>query len=254
MNVFPLNIKTYIQTGCLSCKSEINDINNRINAITTTNIYCHECGANNEYIINNNVIHGKLVERTEEKGIALLKYVDDPSLLILVETYFHYENGKLTAESYDSSFYFEESTCPTNYLKCAVISHNGDTDPHGVFQFVRQLTYNGMCAKFNITKDDLLDPNNNYLEQLFPEIIQQHDKKIVVNMHELNHHDSLFLPVTDRSVMVKTNVGNYIECYSVTEIPTYEEGGNPYILILNKLTDEVIEYIDIQSWGYINET
>lgn len=142
MNVFPLNIKTYIQTGCLSCKSEINDINNRINAITTTNIYCHECGANNEYIINNNVIHGKLVERTKEKGIALLKYVDDP----------------------------------------------------------------------------------------------------------------LFLPVTDRSVMVKTNVGNYIECYSVTEIPTYEEGGNPYILILNKLTDEVIEYIDIQSWGYINET
>lgn len=239
---------------CLNCKSELSDINNRINAITPAKFYCFECCANNEYIIIDDVVHGSLVGQTEEKGLALLQYVDDPSLMILVETYFQYENGKLTAESYDSSFYFEESTCPTNYLKCAAISHNGDTDPHGVFQFVRQLTYTGMCAKFNISKDDLLDPNNNYLVQLFPEIVQQHDKKFVVNMHELKHNEStLFLPVTDRSVMVKTNDGTYIEGYSVTEVPTYEEGGDPYILILNKLTDEVIEYIDIHSWGYIND-
>lgn len=33
-------------------------------------------------------------------------------------------------------YFYDEHSCPTNYVKVAMISHNGDHDPHGVFDLV----------------------------------------------------------------------------------------------------------------------
>lgn len=34
-------------------------------------------------------------------------------------------------------YFYEEHSCPTNYVECEAIIYEGDEDPHGVFQFVR---------------------------------------------------------------------------------------------------------------------
>jgi hypothetical protein len=33
-------------------------------------------------------------------------------------------------------FFYEEHTCPTNFIRIPMICQGGDTDPHGVFEFV----------------------------------------------------------------------------------------------------------------------
>jgi hypothetical protein len=38
-----------------------------------------------------------------------------------------------------SKFYFEEHSCPTNWLNVCAIMVNGDQDPHGLFQFVKEI-------------------------------------------------------------------------------------------------------------------
>jgi len=45
------------------------------------------------------------------------------------------------ATEYDSlvesqRYFYDEHSCPTNYVPVALISHNGDHDPHGVFDLV----------------------------------------------------------------------------------------------------------------------
>lgn len=41
-----------------------------------------------------------------------------------------------TAESLNR-YYFEEGSCPTNFVRCELIVSEGDTDPHGIFEWVR---------------------------------------------------------------------------------------------------------------------
>lgn len=33
-------------------------------------------------------------------------------------------------------YFYDEHSCPTNYVQAAMISHDGDHDPHGVFDLV----------------------------------------------------------------------------------------------------------------------
>jgi hypothetical protein len=36
----------------------------------------------------------------------------------------------------EASYFYEESTCPTNFIGAVLISQGGDHDPHGLFDFV----------------------------------------------------------------------------------------------------------------------
>ena len=39
-------------------------------------------------------------------------------------------------ESELAEFYYEEHSCPTNWLKPEMVYHDGDSDPHGLIEFV----------------------------------------------------------------------------------------------------------------------
>lgn len=39
----------------------------------------------------------------------------------------------------DRSYHYDEHSCPTNYVGCAAIVHDGNMDPHGIFNYVRSL-------------------------------------------------------------------------------------------------------------------
>ena len=57
-------------------------------------------------------------------------------------------------------YYYEEHTCPTNFIRVPMIAVDGDTDPHGIFRFVRSVW---MTPGYDKDDDD-------FLLRTFPEI------------------------------------------------------------------------------------
>jgi hypothetical protein len=52
-----------------------------------------------------------------------------------------YFNGEFDIDN--KRYFYEEHTCPTNYLgvEMVVDLNDGDTDPHGIFEFVGAIPY-----------------------------------------------------------------------------------------------------------------
>lgn len=102
--------------------------------------YCNECGHCYQGVRTETGATLEKLEQTKKSVMALLRYVHDPRLLLIVE-----------AETYSEfpdpghAYYYGQHTCPTNFLRDVkqVILRDGDFDdhdPHGVFQFVRYAT------------------------------------------------------------------------------------------------------------------
>jgi hypothetical protein len=67
--------------------------------------------------------------------------IDTLDLLRLPATppvYFVVKGCRLV-DSPDRTYFYEEHSCPTNYVQCEAIICDGDDDPHGVFEFVRSV-------------------------------------------------------------------------------------------------------------------
>lgn len=80
---------------------------------------------------------------------------------------------------------FNEHSCPTNFINDTIrVAHQGDTDPHGVFEFVRMISIPDALAlakahheEFeldnydSIDECDIRDAFRDHMELLFPESI-----------------------------------------------------------------------------------
>jgi hypothetical protein len=94
----------------------------------------------------------------EFKTLVLLAVdTTDGPLYFVIEGQAVYE-GKDTP---DDSYYYEEHSCPTNYVRVAMISLNGDHDPHGVFRYVRSVW---------MPKEYDEDDGGNLILSVFPEL------------------------------------------------------------------------------------
>lgn len=65
-------------------------------------------------------------------------------------------NGEMDGKAY----YYEEHSCPTNYIRCEAIISDDDDDPHGLFKFVRAMPMPGHWD----------EDGNNSFRDLFPEV------------------------------------------------------------------------------------
>lgn len=75
-------------------------------------------------------------------------------------------NGITSADSHeelqeDGIYFYEESTCPTNFINIPMICANGDTDPHGLFGFEEAIWQVGD-----------FDNNHEYFLKVFPQLSQ----------------------------------------------------------------------------------
>jgi hypothetical protein len=61
-------------------------------------------------------------------------------------------------------YFYEEHTCPTNFIRCELISFRGDMDPHGVFDHVRTIW---------MTPDYDKENGESYFREHFPELQNQ---------------------------------------------------------------------------------
>lgn len=105
---------------------------------------CKECG--NAYNILVRAAGDVDVTKTEGRGhttraMALLKFDGKNGPVFFVMDHGHYHSGEPeTDEEFQghTRYFFEEHSCPTNWLhECVAVIQDGDTDPHGFLDFVR---------------------------------------------------------------------------------------------------------------------
>ncbi|MNQ14318.1 hypothetical protein D3C85_272650 [compost metagenome] len=134
---------------------------------------CGGCDVSYEFFVHSPTdIDFKEIPTKQFSGLMLVKRPDE-ELYMVVEQNFYVRNGKVDL---DNEFWINESTCPTNWFKVLLVAEDGDPDPHGVFQWVRALTYVEIKEKFGYERDFLRgegdDPNavEEAILHIFPEI------------------------------------------------------------------------------------
>ena len=89
------------------------------------------------------------------KGLSLLRFPGSNTYFVFSGPVRKYDDEE-TRQSGDA-FFFEENSCPTNWIKrCVAVISDGDTDPHGFLEFVRSTPgVNGVWG--NETHDDWIE-------------------------------------------------------------------------------------------------
>ncbi len=92
------------------------------------------------------------------------------SLLRLADTYFVIEGINEYPCPYDelqsqNRFFYEEHTCPTSFIRIPLIVKDGDTDPHGLFEFIEAVW---MTAEYEARTSNGDGPD--YLVTVFPQL------------------------------------------------------------------------------------
>jgi hypothetical protein len=106
-------------------------------------------------------------------GLMLVRRPDE-ELYMVVEQQFYVRDGKIAL---DQEYWVTSGTCPTNWFKVLMVAEDGDTDPHGCFEWVRSITYQDIEAKFGYKRDFLRGEGDSPNDQeeafthIFPEIV-----------------------------------------------------------------------------------
>lgn len=135
---------------------------------------CGGCDVSYEFFVHSPTdIDFKEIPTKQFSGLMLVKRPDEELYMIVEQAYYTREDGSVRL---DQEYWVNESTCPTNWFKVLMVAEDGDPDPHGVFQWVRGITYKDIEAKFDYSRGMLRgeDDDTNAVEQaflhIFPEI------------------------------------------------------------------------------------
>lgn len=64
-------------------------------------------------------------------------------------------------------YFYEEHTCPTNFIRIPLIAQGGDLDPHGVFEFVDAVWMTNEYLGYVESGEE-----NEYLIEVFPVLME----------------------------------------------------------------------------------
>lgn len=109
-------------------------------------------------------------------GYTLLKYRGGGRpQFIVVDGMDHYREGEDEMDRrHNREYYYNEHTCPTNFLNVEHITFNGDYDPHGIYAFVRFVSNEDIRKAKNWTwaqfKDGISRAQTDFWAELFPEM------------------------------------------------------------------------------------
>jgi|SRR6185437_4520994 len=131
-------VKNFVECPhCNKSKNSVGHLFSENKEISFGPWYCAECG--NAF---RGVVKGKdvFLEKMSERKDSAIVFLRSGNILLAVKGM--YFNGELDVDN--SRYFYEEHTCPTNYLKdveMVIDLKNGDTDPHGIFEFVGVIPY-----------------------------------------------------------------------------------------------------------------
>lgn len=166
-----MKTSTYQKTFviCPNCEAKTDSSVDHLNAGSTAGPWCcDECGVWYSLTIGpNREVSLEINGRSEPRrhGLALLKTRGSDPVFFVFDCK-RYRTVDDEEQQSSDAFFYEEHSCPTNWLRnCVAVIENGDTDPHGFLEFVRSI---------DITKEqkEILDEgqNDHDLFDMFPEI------------------------------------------------------------------------------------
>lgn len=129
-----MNIQTQLNIVivCPTCGKADKPFNHRPPGTSFGPWYCDHCGQEYSGVANGEHTTVVAGPRRSLKTLVLLEHRDTPYLFVVVE-------GSVTVSPGDepnfssNEFYYNEHTCPTNYLGVQAILDKGEDDPHGIF-------------------------------------------------------------------------------------------------------------------------
>lgn len=113
--------------------------------------HCDECGRQFQGKANGketqvSKVNGDFFSKTLD--LLVLPPIDKPVYFVLEGKRYH---DHLNDDYDGKQFFYEEHSCPTNWIRNTImIANAGDTDPHGLLQFVRSIpapTFSGNCME-----------------------------------------------------------------------------------------------------------
>ena len=138
--------------NCLSCGQGDFEVHHLIDGELTTwgTWFCDDCGEGHRGVAGNGVVSAELTGTRVDHPAVLLKLnpeAGDVYLIVRGHYWPGHNNGAPMPEKpftdKGQRYYYDEGTCPTNYLKDVItIMHTGkypSADPHGVFEYVRSV-------------------------------------------------------------------------------------------------------------------
>lgn len=171
-----------IDVICPLCKNHTFGLGHLLKYIENSKPYevgpweCNSCHEHfNFQLYKDKSVKIKQVERDIKylPFITLLKSTHDNPIYLIVKDNQHVKQGEDVANY--AAYWFNEHTCPTNWIKnVEVIIFEEDTDPHGVFQFVRTISKDKVLQI--LQKEDKADEWHDinfseHVDTLFPEVL-----------------------------------------------------------------------------------
>ena len=103
--------------------------------------YCNECGGSFDGRISadgNIDVRLRTERRIKTYDLLMLSPQDKPVWFIVEGLRFEdpAKPRDETSEAEHKEYFYEEHSCPTNWLKPEIVYYDGDDDPHGLLEFV----------------------------------------------------------------------------------------------------------------------
>ena len=122
--------------------------------------YCEECGGGFQGKANGAQTEIEVVSSSFRKTLDLLVLEPQEEPVYFVMKGFHSQGSSEEDEQDSTRFFYEEHSCPTNWIRdTAMISVGGDVDPHGFLKFVRSVP------------QPKLNGSENQITEIFPEVL-----------------------------------------------------------------------------------
>lgn len=181
-----MKISKYIAYHCPKCDDDFFKIsedhleefkNRQLEPTTDRQVYqCRECLAKLIFNFESNVIEvvGDNYPNSSSRTLTLLKLdpSHEPVYIIVKGNGFHDKDGNFKSQQ---GYYYEQHTCPTNYLQDIFKIYEGtDDDPHGLFKFVKSIKLTEALRQLGVSRSELEDTNDHHeflTSVLFPEIL-----------------------------------------------------------------------------------
>jgi predicted RNA-binding Zn-ribbon protein involved in translation (DUF1610 family) len=142
---------------------------------------CESCGREYSKVTINSLsdVEVELKDTFSVDQYVLLKMEPQKNPVYIVIKAKDFGRGGDAKDDDSKRYYYEEHSCPINYLGVVLIAEGGDTDPHGIFEYVRSLD----CPELDPSYcDDKIPPvdqkftidastEDEYLTKVFPELL-----------------------------------------------------------------------------------
>ena len=142
MNKVELKTETRYLIECPYCHKDDHSVGHLLDKNTSFGPwYCDECGKAISGRTENGDVFLEETSRFVTRTLVALELPENTEPIFLIVKGRWFDGDKNDS---GSQYYYEEGTCPINFLQEAVeVIHNGEPDPHGLFNFMKSVEHPG---------------------------------------------------------------------------------------------------------------